>query len=265
MPLTAPEPESDLWLLFHENKLVVHIETGCLLHEAPVFDFPAESTHLVELTPSRRVRTVRLPDLAPDTGYALRSLRELLLDNDQETFRLASTALQVLEWDRNHRFCSHCGSPTAPHPKGERARVCTACGYSQYPRIQPCVIVAITKDDHILLARAQHYTIPMYSLLAGFVEVGETLEEAVAREVAEESGVHVKGLRYFGSQSWPFPGNLMLAFRAEWAGGEIVIQEEELQDAQFFHYRNLPMIPPAGSIAYQVIMAAVQELTEKYG
>ncbi|HEX5277432.1 MAG TPA: NAD(+) diphosphatase [Fluviicoccus sp.] len=265
MPLTPAEPERDLWLLFHENKLVVHTETGRLLHEAPVFDFSAETVHLVEQTASHRVRTVRLPAFAPDGDYALRGLRDLLLEDARELFRLASTALQVLEWDRNHRYCSHCGSVTAPHPKGERARVCISCGYSQYPRIQPCVIVAITKGDHILLARAAHYTIPMYSLLAGFVEVGETLEEAVAREVAEESGVRVGNLRYFGSQSWPFPGNLMLAFRAEWEGGDIVIQEEELQDAQFFHYRNLPMIPPAGSIAYQVIMAAVQELTAKYG
>ncbi|RZU37099.1 NAD+ diphosphatase [Fluviicoccus keumensis] len=265
MPLLTLEPELDLWLLFHENKLVVHAETGSPLLAEPVFDFPPEAVHLVEQTAARRVRTARLTGFAPSPDYRLRGLRELLLDESQEAFRLAATALQVLEWDRNHRFCSHCGSSTVPHPKGERAKVCPVCEYSQYPRIQPCVIVAITRDDHILLARAQRYNIPMYSLLAGFVEVGETLEEAVAREVAEESGVRVDKLCYFGSQSWPFPSNLMLAFRAEWAGGDIVIQEEEIMDAQFFHYRNLPMIPPAGSIAYSLIMAAVDELTAKYG
>jgi NAD+ diphosphatase len=124
--------------------------------------------------------------------------------------------------------------------------------------------VAISKDDRILLARAQRFNRPMYSLLAGFVEAGESLEQAVAREVFEESGVQVKNLRYFGSQPWPFPNNLMLAFQAEWAGGDIVLQEEEIMDAQFFPYDDLPEIPPAGSIATQVIKATVVELAQRY-
>ncbi|MDO8330824.1 MAG: NAD(+) diphosphatase [Fluviicoccus sp.] len=267
MFVNTVEPEQALWLLFHENKLIIHTPSGALLHRSPgLLPFPLPDFHVVEQTAHRRVHVARIaaPELLTE-DYGLQGLRDLLLTGTTENFRLAATALQILEWDRNHRFCSHCGAPTQPHPKGERAKVCTACHYAQYPRIQPCVIVAITRDDHILLARAQRYAIPMYSLLAGFVEVGETLEEAVDREVAEESGVTVRDLRYFGSQSWPFPGNLMLAFRAEWDAGDIVIQEEEIMDAQFFHYRNLPMIPPPGSIAHDVIMAAVQELTARYG
>lgn len=109
-----------------------------------------------------------------------------------------------------------------PHPQGDRALVCPSCQYSQYPRINPCVIVAISKDDTILLARAQRFNRPMYSLLAGFVEAGrETLEQAVAREVLEEVGVQLKNIRYFGSQAWPFPSNLMLGFTAEWASGNL--------------------------------------------
>jgi NAD+ diphosphatase len=261
------ESEMDFWLLFHENKLIVHSDTGLLLPNGLLpFSLAESPSHLVEDRPGRRVRTVRLinPEGLPE-GYELHGLRQLLLSAAPDEFRLASTALQILEWDRNHRYCSHCGAGTLPHPRGERAKVCPDCGYAQYPRIQPCIIVAITRDDHILLARAQRYSLPMYSLLAGFVEVGETLEEAVHREVAEESGLSVDRLRYFGSQSWPFPSNLMLAFRAEWSAGDIVLQEEELQDAAFFHYRQLPMIPPAGSIAHQVIMAAVEELAARYG
>lgn len=267
MSSPTPKPEPVLWLLFHENKLVADSVSGAILHVADTLPFAVSwPAHDVEVSAARRVRVARMdtPEvLTPD--YRLTGLREILLNGAPDDFRLGATALQILEWDRNHAFCSRCGSATEPHPRGERAKVCPACTYAQYPRIQPCVIVAITRDDHILLARAQHYTIPMYSLLAGFVEVGETLEEAVHREVAEESGVAVRDLRYFASQSWPFPSNLMLAFRAEWAGGEIVIQEEELLDAQFFHYRDLPLLPPAGSISHQVIMAAVAELTARYG
>lgn len=267
--MSGPAGESGhlLWLLFHDNKLVVDAASGRLLHDSGVHDELAPGNgHLVERTAIRHVRTLRVSDPGSlGDGYAVKGLRELLLQGEDEHFRLAATALQILEWDRNHRFCSHCGAPTRPHPSGERAKVCTACGYSQYPRIQPCVIVAITRGETILLAQARRYTIPMYSLLAGFVEVGETLEEAVHREVAEEAGIAVRDLRYFGSQSWPFPCNLMLAFRAEWAAGEIVLEEEELQDGRFFHYRNLPMIPPAGSIAHQLIQAAVAELTARYG
>ena len=126
------------------------------------------------------------------------------------------------------------------------------------------MIVAISKDDTILLARAQRFNRPMYSLLAGFVEAGETLEQAVAREVLEEVGVQLKNIRYFGSQAWPFPSNLMLGFTAEWASGDLVLQEEEIMDAQFFRYDALPQIPPAGSIAYQLIHATVTELAQKY-
>ena len=151
-----------------------------------------------------------------------------------------------------------------PHPQGDRALVCPSCQYSQYPRINPCVIVAISKDDTILLARAQRFNRPMYSLLAGFVEAGETLEQAVAREVLEEVGVQLKNIRYFGSQAWPFPSNLMLGFTAEWASGDLVLQEEEIMDAQFFRYDALPQTPPAGSIAYQLIHATVTELAQKY-
>jgi len=260
------QPELTLWLLFKGQELLVSYED---------FSFPSQLDsnlesylqykHLVIQDDGQTIYTAKLSDdaLAPD-GYQFKHLRSLLVCINSDQFSLAGTASQILEWAQSHRFCSRCGTATVPHPQGERALVCPSCEYSQYPRINPCIIVAITKEDRILLARAQRFSRPMYSLLAGFVEAGETLEQAVAREVFEESGVQVKNLRYFGSQSWPFPNNLMLAFQAEWAGGDIVLQEEEIMDAQFFPYDDLPEVPPAGSIATQVINATVAELAQRY-
>jgi NAD+ diphosphatase len=190
---------------------------------------------------------------SPPQGYRFDDLRRLLGQADDVQFALAGRAFQVLEWERNHRFCGRCGTPTVSHAQGERSRVCPACGFSSYPRINPCVIVAVTRGEEILLARAQRFTRPMFSTLAGFVEAGESAEETLHREVLEEVGVTVRDLRYFGSQSWPFPNNLMLGFHAEYESGELLLQEDEIAEADFFRYDALPPIPPAGSIAHALI------------
>ena len=266
-PSQPDQPEYILWLLFHQHEVLVHSETLAFpyfSHET-ILNLTHSEDYSLGFVDGLSVRVGRLLEDVPiPDGYQLRSLRSLLMHMSAEQFALAGAAAQVLEWVRTHRFCGCCGTPTIPHPKGERAMVCPACENTQYPRINPCVIVAIHKDDTILLARAQRYSVPMYSLLAGFVEAGETLEQAVVREVAEESGIQIKNLRYVSSQPWPFPNNLMLGFTAEWAAGELVIQEEELLDAQFFRYDALTMIPPAGSISYQLIHATVTELAHKY-
>lgn len=195
---------------------------------------------------------VQEADAAP-AGFRFEDLRRLLGQADDVQFALAGRAFQVLEWERNHRFCGRCGTPTEAHARGERARVCPACDFSSYPRINPCVIVAVTRGEEILLARAQRFTRPMFSTLAGFIEAGESAEETLCREVLEEVGVQVRNPLYFGSQSWPFPNNLMLGFHAEYASGEIVLQEEEIAEAAFFRYDDLPPIPPPGSIAHALI------------
>lgn len=189
---------------------------------------------------------------APE-GHRFEDLRRILGQVDDRLFGLAGRAIQVLEWERSHRFCGRCGTATVAHAQGERARVCPSCGFSSYPRINPCVIVAVTRGEEILLARAQRFNRPMFSTLAGFIEAGETAEETLLREVQEEVGVVVRNPRYFGSQSWPFPGNLMLGFHAEYESGEIVLQEEEIAEAGFYHFTELPPIPPAGSIAHALI------------
>ena len=193
----------------------------------------------------------------PD-GYQLIPIRELIQLWSTTEFLQASRAVQLLEWRRNHKFCSHCGHATEIHSK-EYAMVCPACGYHQYPRVQPCVITIITKgDDELLLAKSAHNKSNMYGLIAGFVEVGETLEEGVQREAFEEVGLKLKNIRYMSSQPWPFPSNLMIAFHAEYDSGDIQLQLEEISDAQFFKFDQLPEIPFKGSIAHSMIMQVIE-------
>mgnify|MGYP002775357497 CR=1 FL=1 len=156
---------------------------------------------------------------------------------------VAGRAALVLDWDQQHRFCGACGTPTE-HQAGERARRCPACGHTAYPRISPAMMALIWRPGEVLLARAPHFVNRMYSALAGFVEAGESLEDCVHREVAEEVGLTVTDLRYYGSQSWPFPHSLMVAFTARWTGGTIVPQAGEIEHAAWFPLDALPNNPP---------------------
>lgn len=185
-------------------------------------------------------------------GFQFIALRQLIPQWSVQELEQASRALQLLEWKNNHQFCGRCGQQTKQHHT-EFCTICTSCNLRQYPRISPCIITIITKGDEILLAKSVHRKDNIYGLIAGFVEVGETLEQAVARETKEEVGIDVKNIRYLSSQPWPFPSNLMIAFHAEYAGGDITLQEDEIADAQFFKKDQLPDIPFAGSIAHDVI------------
>lgn len=204
-------------------------------------------------------RDLQNSEAIPD-GLQLVPIRQLLQFWNTQQFEQASRAIQLLEWRRNHQFCSHCGAKTEIHPT-EFAMICPACRYHQYPRVQPCVITVITRgENEILLAKNAKNKSNMYGLIAGFVEVGETLEDAVRRETEEEVGLKLKNIQYLASQPWPFPSNLMIAFKAEYADGEIQLQEEEISDAQFFKFDSLPEIPFKGSIAHAMIMHVTQGL-----
>ncbi|MFY9512921.1 MAG: NAD(+) diphosphatase, partial [Rubrivivax sp.] len=174
---------------------------------------------------------------------------------------LAGRAAQVLEWDRDHRFCGCCGTPTELQA-AERARRCPACGHVAYPRLSPAMMALVWRPGELLLARAPHFAPGLYSALAGFVEAGESLEDCVQREVLEETGVQVTDLRYYGSQSWPFPHSLMVAYTARWTGGEIVPQPGEIEDAQWFAIDQLPKLPPRFSISGHLIRDTAQALHE---
>jgi NAD+ diphosphatase len=244
-------PKIIIGLLIHENSILVN-ENGHLPHLNTIENedlLVAENDEFVYFT--RSVKTDH-----GFTGFKLTPLRQLLTRWSTREFEYASRALQLQLWQRNHTFCSKCGDKTVRH-NTEYAMICPSCKYTQYPRLQPCVIVAITRHDlqtpSILLARSPRFPIPMFSLIAGFVEVGETLENAVAREVKEEVGIDIKNIRYMKSQPWPFPSNLMIGFQAEYAGGELVLQEDEIAEAAFYPFDQLPLLPPSGSIANWMI------------
>lgn len=195
----------------------------------------------------------------PPAGYALRPLRSLFgLWSDPQVL-LAGQAAQIVDFEQTHRFCGRCGSGTEAL-SAERARRCPSCGLIAYPRISPAVIVLVRRGREALLARSTRFPLPFFSTLAGFVEIGETLEDAVAREIREEVGVEVAGLRYFGSQPWPFPHSLMVAFIAEHAAGEIRADGEEIAEARWFAPEALPQLPLRLSIARRMIDAWVAEV-----
>ncbi len=200
-----------------------------------------------------------LPGAPP--GWRCTPLRAAMMALAAPLSALAGRAAQVLEWERCHRFCGVCATPTTLAP-GERARICPACGHSAYPRLSPAMMALVWRPGELLLARSPHYTAGMYSALAGFVEAGESLEDCVHREVAEEVAVTVNKLRYFGSQSWPFPHSLMVAFTARWAAGAIVPQAGEIEDAQWFALDALPAVPPRFSIAGHLIRDTVAALRD---
>jgi NAD+ diphosphatase len=199
-------------------------------------------------------------DMAPPTGMQLSGLRALFGALDDSLFALAGRAFQIVDWDRSHQFCGRCGTPTR-HKANERARECPSCGQVHYPRIAPAVMALVRRGRELLLARSPHFPPGMYSALAGFVEPGETLEQTLVREVKEEVGVEVTNLRYFASQPWPFPHSLMIAFYADYAGGEITPDPTEIEDAGWFTPERLPQaLPGKISISRRLIDSALQEL-----
>lgn len=196
-------------------------------------------------------RALSREDAAPE-GTNRVALRQLFGALPDEAFGVAGRALGLTAWDRDHRFCGRCGAETE-RSAVERVRSCVRCKHGAYPRLSPAVIMLVERDGKALLARNARFTLPFFSTLAGFVEVGETLEQAVAREVAEEAGVAIGDIRYFGSQPWPFTGSLMIGFTARWTGGDIVADPTELADAGWFSPDSLPPVPPRLSIARELI------------
>ena len=175
---------------------------------------------------------------------------------------IAMQASQLLEWQRTHRWCGACGVPTQ-RLTHERAVQCPRCGLRSYPRISPAMMVLITRGRQLLLASNVSFPEGRYSALAGFLEAGESVEAALHREVAEEVGLKVHDLRYFGSQSWPFPHALMLAFTAEWLAGDISVDPTELRDARWFDPDALPDLPPANvSISRALVEATARRLVK---
>lgn len=190
------------------------------------------------------------------SGLVKADYRKLMGIWPQLLWEAASRAKQLAVWLHENQFCGACGSKLEAAVLTP-ARRCDACGFVAYPRISSVCIVLISRGDEILLARSPHFPPGIYSALAGYVEAGESVEACAHREVREETGIGIRNLCWFGSQSWPFPHSLMLGFFAEYAGGELVLQQAEIEDAQWFRRDNLPTLPHPSTIAYRMIQAWV--------
>jgi NAD+ diphosphatase len=255
--LPAEVQKTAIWFLFSDQRLLVRQE-GNRFSISNSLDLQK-----LYITPKHQLFLGSLDDFPCYAGqlddvklvssdYITLGQMEIFSQLEEDVIMTAGLANQLLLWNRNHRFCGRCGNPTEDK-SDERARICPKCGMVNYPRLSPAVIAAVIKDNQILLANSKRFPTKFYSVLAGFVEPGETLEECVKREVWEEVGVNVKNICYFGSQPWPFPDSLMIAFTAEHAGGEIKVDSCEIDDAGWFSADNLPEIPPKISIARHLI------------
>jgi NAD+ diphosphatase len=250
-------PQAGLWFVFRRRELLVS-DTFGVPHVPSIeaLGFAALRVQFLGHLNGEACFSAELPhDSEAPRGAEFRDLRQLYGRMRDELMGVAARAVQIMDWDRTHQFCGACGARTEPHGK-IRSRVCTdpSCKLEHYPRISPAMIVAVERGDEILLARSPHFPPGIFSTLAGFVDPGETIEEAVHREVFEETGVHVRNVRYFGSQSWPFPNSLMLGFQADYAAGELELDPEEIEDAGFFRFDALPpMFPGRVSISQWLI------------
>ncbi|MEO1060974.1 MAG: NAD(+) diphosphatase [Actinomycetota bacterium] len=259
VPLTVGEVAD--WICVRDGAVLVRTDRGGAFPSGAHPPVEGQRHHL-GLLAGRSVWAVDVTPPADDDGddgldpdLEWVGLRALFGRIDDGAWVLAGRAHQVIAWDRDHRFCGRCGSETLTSEE-DRARVCPSCGLRAYPRLTPAVIMLIRRDDEVLLAHGRQFPGRFYSALAGFVEPGEDLEEAVAREVREEVGIEITDIRYFGSQPWPFPHSLMIGFTARWASGELDIDPTEIVDAGWFRADDLPPAPIGGmSIAGWMMQA----------
>jgi len=248
----GPPADDTLWWCVQGNRVL--LDAGGRVPSGPLPDGAVTSDGLFlgrlggrECWAATLGRDVDMPE-----GFLFHDLRAAHGALGTQRWAIAGRAVQLVDWDATHRFCGRCATPTELAP-GERARRCPSCGLLAFPRLAPAVITLVSRGSEALLAQGVAFGIQMYSCIAGFVEPGETLEEAVAREVREEVGVEITDISYQRSQPWPFPHSLMLGFQARWASGDIKIDPTEIVDARWFSVDDLPMIPPGISIARSLI------------
>jgi NAD+ diphosphatase len=257
--LTAQEHAEPLNFVFCGDELMVCEEDLALPHPMATLMMGLKSSqfHPVGLLDGRYCQTTWVArGTPPAEGHRYSKMRALFGALDEQLVSVAGRAFQIAEWARTHKFCGACATPTQ-HQPGERCVKCPACGMVAYPRISPAMMVLIKRGDSILLARHHNSPTRFYTALAGFVEAGESIEDAVHREIFEEVGLKVRDLAYFGSQPWPFPHSLMIAFTAEYESGDIRVDETEIAQAQWFGPGDeMPRTPPMGlSIAGHLINA----------
>lgn len=247
-------------LIFHEQSILLYQigENSYRLPNAKELENVSFTDSQIKVSEVEKLASVNsTQDIATDSGLKLLNLRMALNTLPTESIPTIIYAQQIIYYQVNNHFCSKCGAPTSLNSE-EKWLTCVKCKRDIYPKISPAMIVAVIKDDQLLMAQANHYAPEMWSILAGFSEVGENLEETVAREVMEEVGISIKNIRYWGSQYWPFPNSLMIGFVADYAGGEIVLDTTEMRAAGFYRKDELPGRPSTNlSIASRMIDAFI--------
>lgn len=252
----APCRENDTVLLFHRNEVLLSASGDSFLlpqwHDVRTLYPDALLTHAFTFA-NRRVLIGQVEPAVVSGSLSFQNTRIFRMLAPETEGYLLNVAYHLSVWYATHHFCGVCGGATHPAPV-ERALVCSQCGYTQYPVISPAVIVAVTNGDRLLLARNTYSAFRHLSLIAGYVEAGETAEQTVAREVAEETGLKVKAIRYLASQAWGFSQTLMLGFHAELDGpADIVLQASELSEAGWYLPSEIPPNDSPASIAFDIM------------
>ncbi len=255
--IITPGDRPQRMFLYREDRLLVKSRNGrpepVNLNDLPQGQRCIEDALSLGRIDGTSCGALRFPaDYSPPAEWHFEGLRSLHGRMDDAVMAAAGYGLQIFRWMDTQRHCGRCGAATALH-RGERALACTACGQVLFPQVAPAVIVAVISAKRLLLARAGRYAGRMFSVLAGYVEPGETLEECLRREVREEVGIEIGDIRYFGSQPWPFSGSLMVAFTAKHTGGTLAVDHKEIVEAGWFTAADLPRIPGKISIARQLI------------
>lgn len=242
------------WFIFVKDSLLLTHQ-----HEIPRGDrcpIMVQPWHTILHLPklgNEECRSVCLDSFRENESFLLKTLRESFYLLPSEHYNMAGKAAELHYWDSNSKFCGMCGGPMKFHT--EISKRCTHCGKEVWPQIAVAIIVAITRNDgkELLMVKAKNFKRDYYGLVAGFVETGETLEECVIREVKEETNLSITNIKYFNSQPWPYPNGLMVGFTAEYASGEIKLQESELKAGGWFTKDNFPNIPGKVSLTRQLI------------
>ena len=257
--------ESDRFVLSHKSDIVVQGDKFVWrYHELALEELVEAEFILLEQDAEFDLIAVEISEDSSSSSLSeSKNLWSLLFMDGEDPFSVAGKARQLLDWYKTHRFCGECGSKTIHHGS-ERALVCEPCNKHYFPRINPCAIMLVHRGPQMLLAQSSRIKTGFYSCLAGFVEIGETPEETVKREVMEEVGIEVHNIRYFKSQSWPFPSQLMLAYFAEYKSGDITPDPSEIEDAAWFDIDNLPKMPGANvSVAGELIHHFIESVKQE--
>lgn len=234
-----------------DGKLAVRIEADRpVLPDSSSIAVPEQSAYRFRMADTDYI-AFAAEDISLPGGYIFEALRPLYKHLNDTDFAAAGKGEELVFWDIHNRFCGTCG--TTLHRNGPISKSCPKCSREIFPAVSPAIIVLVTKDDQALLVHAKSFTRPFFGLVAGFVETGESLEECVAREVMEETSLTVTNIRYFGSQPWPYPAQLMIGFRAEYVDGKVQFIDGELSAGGFFTRDSLPPLPPPPSIARRLV------------